>query len=298
MPVSGGGTPIRKTAAKRGPTKAQALKTLGLTQEDLDAIKELKELRERPAQQEDLRIGESEEVAEARQEVQLEQSAAAPQVEGSHAYQEQTQEHEPEWYVRNIRGVEFRFRLSRQEGKKSTTLKGRGQRGDLVKLEAADLNDPELRTQVAYNCVEIIPEGEALAIIEKQAINAQAPGARPIEDMLRNSKGERMGDNPVQVEESYEKQGVVVAHLNPQENSPTGELPSRGRGIDWDRARAGTSAVQPVQKGIGEPGIVKDGNPNQAAMAADAVARRKGLQGPSAAGLGGMKVTVEAPKKT
>lgn len=303
----------RKKVTKRGPTKAASLKALGLTQEDLDAIKELKKIREVQAEegghQKDLVEAELrgretakaavEEIQEARNAVtdDPEWSAAAPQAVGQDATPVSS---EPVFFMRNLRGVEVAFRLSRQEdSRKRTTLKPRGQRGDMQKLEAADLKDAELRTQVAYNLVEIIPEGEALAAIEKQAINSSAQGARPLVDMLRGPLGERYEDpNPVKADEiPFEQQGTVVAHLNPQENSPTGELPSKGRGIDWQQAR---------QIG-GNPAIIQDGfaqqappsqDPNQAAMAADAVARQKGRQGPSAAGLSGVKVTVDPVQKS
>src|SRR4051812_32863140 len=43
--------PTRKKTTKRGPTKAAALKALGLTQEDLNTLKTLAELREQNAEQ-------------------------------------------------------------------------------------------------------------------------------------------------------------------------------------------------------------------------------------------------------
>jgi hypothetical protein len=322
MANTGGGKPARKPA-KRGPTKAAALKSLGLTQEDLDAIRELKELREKVVAQreavdahdaevaveaveprDDISVvftPEAPELSDDRKLINQGWSAAAPQaVQANHPEQSPS---EPAWYMRNLRGVEVSFRLSRQEDtKKRTTLKPRGSRGDLVKLSPEDLNDSELRTQVAYQLVEIIPEGEALAAIEKQAINAQQPGARPLEAMLRNSKDQKMSENPVQVAPEFNSQGTTVAYLNPQENSPTGELPSRGKGIDWQSARAGTEGhpvSDPVAKGVGAPGIIQDGNPNKAAAARDAVARRKGGQeGPAAAGMAGMKVSVDPVQRT
>jgi hypothetical protein len=321
-----------KAPAKRGPTKAAALKSLGLTQEDLDAIKELRELREKVAATEageyqptaedviqaieaagpmsegiedypvQPTLGEEYEgLSEDRKLMKQGWSAAAPQAPAH--VEAPAAEHDPVFYMRNLRGVEVAFRLSRQEdSKKRTVLKPRGSRGDLVKLSPEDLTDSELRTQVAYQLVEIIPEGEALRVIENQAINAQQPGVRPLEAMLTNSKGEMTGQMTVHTEPEFNSQGTVVAHLNPQENSPTGELPSRGKGIDWQAARAGTEghpAGDPVAKGVGTPGIVQDGNPNRAAAARDAVARRRGGQeGPAAAGMEGMKVTVDAPVKT
>jgi hypothetical protein len=344
MPVSGGGNPAKKPA-KRGPTKAEALKTLGLSQEDLDAIKKLKEIRaevedaktaveasappkvvnEYTAEKvEELRERHTrtteellrDEIAQLRAERESEQSdlshdrqlmnqgwsASAPQAEG-HKHVE-TVSDTPVFYARNLRGVEVRFRLSRQQKSdtKSTTLKPRGSRKDMVLLEPEDLKDSELRTQVAYNLVEIIPEGEALSIIDKQGFNAQQPGARPIEQMLRNEKGAPMVTeaNPDVVHTDalpFEQQGTTVARLNPQENSPTGELPSMGRGIDWAKARNVTS-TDPVQPGVGQGPIVSDGYADEASLLAarDKIARQRGASGPSG-GLGHMRVTVEPPKQ-
>lgn len=323
----------KKAPVKRGPTKAAALKALGLSQEDLDAIKQLRDVREAVAEAKeavetgapveaaathvpDEQMGpyypdpvegslhaEYEGLSEDRKLIKQGWSAAAPQAVG---HEQPSQTSDPVFYMRNLRGVEVNFRLSRQEdSKKRTTLKPRGMRGDLVKLTPEDLNDAELRTQVAYNLVEVIPEGEALAVIENQGRNAQAPGARPLEAMLTNSKGDAMGPNPVRMEQEFNSQGTTVAYLNPQENSPTGELPGRGKGIDWAAARAGTEGhpVQgdPVAKGVGygQGPIVQDGNPNKAAAARDAVARRRGgAEGPAAAGMAGMDVTVGETVKT
>jgi hypothetical protein len=295
----------RKAPAKRGPTKAAALKALGLTQEDLDAVKELQRLRsevQELSERDAVAIvptytPEAEEVADERKDHGW--SAAAPQAV---PMTNPAPSGDPVFYMRNLRGVEVAFRLSRQEdSKKRTVLKPRGMRGDLQKLSPEDLNDAELRTQAAYQLVEIIPEGEAMRVIEQQAVNAQQPGARPIEAMLTNAKGEALGENPVQVAPEFNSQGTVVAHLNPQQNSPTGELPSKGKGIDWQAARGGVVQTAPVQPGVGAGTgpIVQDGNPNRAAAARDAVARRKGgKEGPAAAGMEGMNVSVEAPVKT
>lgn len=350
MAMSGGGTPApnRKTTAKRGPTKAAALKTLGLTQEDLDAIKELKEFRElhekTVAQQEskqeqlaaetgappkaveehgmgalDPRTEEQQlrdeiarlraeredgqsSLSEDRQLMNLGWSAAAPQAD-TRPDPTTGEAHAPVFYARNLRGVEVRFRLTRQnvQGSKPTLLKPRGSRGDMFRLEAGDLQDAELRTQVAYQLIEIIPEGEALNSINKQAINASEPGARAIHQMLTNEKGDKMlTETNTEVVKTdalpFEQQGVTVARLNPQENSPTGELPSRGKGIDWAAARN----VDPVQKGVGQGPIIHDGYADEtAALAArDAAARAKNLDGPKAGGLGGMKVTVAETEKS
>lgn len=308
----GGGTPAKKPA-KRGPTKAAALKALGLTQEDLDNLKALKELRtevneaQREVERKDVQVSvaltpEAEEVTEGRKNFPDEWSAAAPQAVGQDATPTNT---EPVFYMRNLRGVEVSFRLTRQEDtRKRTTLKPRGQRGDMQKLNPEDLKDSELRTQVAYQLIEIIPEGEALSAIDKQAYNASQPGVRPLEAMLVNSKGERPdGGMTVKTDDlPFEQQGITVARLNPQDNSPTGELPSRGRGIDWEKARniGGNPAI--ISDGFADAGqqSTEAVDPRAAAVARDAVARRRGGErsGPSRGGLEGMKVTVDPVQKT
>lgn len=256
------GTTARKTTTKRGPTKAAALKALGITSEELEVIKSLREGVE-AAKSFD---GEKAEVSAIE---------AAPEPR------------EPIFYMRNLRGMDLGFRLESQEGqgKKRTDLKPRGERGDMKKISKEDLHDANLATQVSFGLVEIITEYEALQIIEKQNTNiSRAPS---VVSQLRNEKDEAYPEGAVIVEPSFEDQGIVVAHLNPQ-GGGAGEIPGQGRGgIDWQQARSGVQQNVPAG---GNPAIISDG------FAADAIARQKGLEGP-AAGLGGVKVTVAPTEK-
>lgn len=259
----------RKKPAKRGPTKATALKSLGLTQEDLDLLKELKTARENAA-------AKVEEVVEPKTTVD-------PKIS------EPETEDKPQsgpWYIRNLRNVEVGFRLTRQEGsgKKRTNLKPRGQRGDLTKIEEADLTDDELLTQVNYNVVEIIPAAEAKKVLDNQSINQQQ-AVHPAMASLRNPLGQPYEQQNIPV---VEDNSYTVANLKPQ-GGEAGELPSSGRGVDWGQIHQGGPG--------GNPAIISDGFAQAPDVAADIAARRKDLEGP-AAGLGGVKVVVEPTRKT
>jgi hypothetical protein len=279
----------RKKTTKRGPTKAAALKALGLTQDDLDTLKKVAETRKR--------LEESKQMLDVPGKVENAKNALQRAVEREQAKKAEveTATAEETWYVRNLRHVEVSFRLERQigPGKKRTELKPRGQRGDIKKLEPGDLTDGSLQTQVSYDVVEIINGVEAKRVIEGQSTNQQQ-AVHPAMAMLRNELGQPYEDGAVKVDPEFNSQGVVVAHLNPQ-GGGAGEIPGLGRaGIDWNAARTGPAQAAPG----GNSAIISDGfaRPDVAAQQ-DAVARQKGLEGP-AAGLGGVKVTVGEVQKT
>ena len=287
----------RKKTTKRGPTKAAALKALGLTQEDLDTLKKVADTRKRLEEAQDANVpsvgpvetpSEKEDAKEALQRAIDREKAKKVGVEASKA--------EDTWYVRNLRHVEVGFRLERQSGpgKRRTELKPRGQRGDLKKLEPGDLTDTSLQTQVSYGVVEIINGVEAKRVIENQATNQQQ-AVHPAMAMLRNELGQPYEDGAVKVDPEFNSQGVVVAHLKPQ-GGGAGEIPGLGRaGIDWNAARNGPAQAAPG----GNPAIISDGfaRPDVAAQQ-DAVARQKGLEGPAAGLGGGVQVTVGEVQKT
>jgi hypothetical protein len=256
--------PKRKPAAKRGPTKAAALKALGLTQEDLDNLKVLKHVI----------VDESIPIDDLSVETQVSEEVTLVSTT---------------FYARNLRGTDFGFRLSRQSerGTKRTDLKPRGQRGDLVKLQPEDLNDAELLNQVEYNCVEIITEAEARSVISKQSTNQQAR-QHPAMAMLRNEKGEAYTADQIKVDAEYNSQGITVAHLDP--------AAAQGKLSDKEISRSGGFLTNTAPGG--NPGIISDGFQRQdSAAQADAVARRKDLEGP-AAGLGGLNVVIEPTQRT
>lgn len=248
-------SPARKKAtAKRGPTKATALKKLGLTQEDLDLLKALKN--------EDVPV----------QGNEIDESPTDPEAVST------------EFYARNVRNVEVHFRLARQSDKtkRRTSLNPRGQRGDLVKLEEGDLEDQELINQIHFGLIEIITAAEAKKIIEGQATNQQQT-PHPAFASLRNELGESYSQDSLKVEPPESERGVVVAKLNPQ-GGGAGE-------IEISRHHGGINRnLNPNQVAAPSNGIISDGfaAPD---VKADIIARRNDLEGP-AAGLGGITSVV------
>jgi hypothetical protein len=297
MPTQGGGKPAPRKKAT-GPTKAAALKKLGLTQEDLDTLKALSELKKVHSEvslTEDARkiITATADVSSDPQAA-LEDRPAPPQ----NAVNVPTSTEEPVWYIRNLRGVEVSFRLSRQQksDQKRTNLKPRGARGDTVRLEQGDLKDHELQTQVQFGLVEVIPEGEALEAIKKQYTNARND-VSPHIAMLRNELGQPYEQQPkfATDEEAY---GIKVADLDP--------AVMQGKRSDKEIKRDGgfVQNAQHTPPG-GNAGIINDGfmNPVQGDSAqlgnndehsqkVDALARSNAFEGPGA-GLGEVTVKVE-----
>jgi hypothetical protein len=156
-----------------------------------------------------------------------------------------------------------------------------------VKIEADDLQDDELITQINYGVVEVITAPEAKKIIEGQAVNQQQR-VHPAMATLRNELGKPYAQTEVPVvgDNSY-----TVAHLNPQ-GGEAGALPDQGRGVDWAAIHGGGNA------GVGgNPAIISDGFAPPPDVAADVIARRKDIEGP-AAGLGGVQVIVEPTQRT
>lgn len=273
-------TPARKKPVKRGPTKATALKTLGLDTEDLELLKQLKEAR---AQGERKDVTIKAEIAESAAVQQESKQGTLKTLTDSASSGE-----DGPWFIRNLRNVEVHFRLGRQEGqtKKRTNLEPRGSRGDILKIENDDLNDENLITQVSYGLIEIITAAEARKVIDGQSVNQQQ-AVHPAMALLRNELGQpyQQTEVPVVGDNSY-----TVAHLNPQ-GGEAGALPGQGRGVDWNAIHSGNAGVG------GNPSIVSDGFAAPPEVQADVIARRKDIEGP-AAGLGGVKVTVEPTQRT
>jgi hypothetical protein len=272
-------TPARKP--KRGPTKAAALKALGLTQEDLDYIKD----RNAPPQTHEASDN------SLRGDWLVREEKVDPTFDQS--------DEDPVWYMRNLRGVDVGFRLSRQSdsGKKRTNLKPRGQRGDMQKLEPGDLKDSELKTQVAYGLIEVIPEGEALEALKKQYTNVGTQVPAHIA-LLRNERGEEY-KTPVRTVTDEEAMGYKVADLNPDLMS--GKLSDRE--IKRDGGFAQDASRTPTG---GNPAIISDGfmapvqsdgsGDNERAAEVDAKIRANAFEGPADA-IGVAKVTVEPTQR-
>lgn len=265
----------RKKTTKRGPTKAAALKALGLDKEDLELVRKIHEAREVVEQQRQS----GEPVDDGEQYSSEIPVKVEPPITDSTAV--------PIFYVRNQTNCDVGLRLERQSdrSKKRVDLKPRGQRGDLQKLQEGDLDDTTLLDNVYLNVVEIITAAEAKEVVSKQSTNQQQ-AVHPAMASLRNELGQAYEQDQIKVDAEFNSQGVTVAHLNPQ-GGGAGALPDLGkRGIDWTAARQGTQG-QPNNVGPGgNPAIISDGFArNDTAAQADAIARRKDLEGPAAAGI-------------
>lgn len=277
----------RRKTTKRGPTKKTALAALKLTQEDLDLLASVKKARETNKNPVSTRLhtttsppGEYTSYNEGDEVGPNPEATTAPDVAQA-------------FYVRNCRNIENNFRLERQQkqGVKRFELKPRGQRGDLAKLKEGDLEDDGLITNVHLGTIEIITAAEAKAILEKQSTNAQQ-SIHPAMASLRNELGESYAPENIRVDPEYNSQGVTVARLKPV-GGEFGE-------IQFDRANRGSFTREPGvapesqtnAQPVGNPHIISDGFArNDSAVQADAVARRKDLEGPEA-GLGGITTVV------
>ena len=204
--------------------------------------------------------------------------------------------------ARNTTHYNTSIRLERQEekGKRRTELKPRGQRGDFMPLQPGDENDPVIQEYVTRGILELITQDEAAKVAAKQMNNAQ--NVHPALAMLRNERGEPYEDGAFQVAPSFEEQGIVVAELK------DGQI-AFDRGGRGGIVRPGQEATQ--ERGaarLRQPGAAPQGSPyaSQAPVppgregdaAADAKARKKGLQGPSAGLPEGMRVTVAPTQQT
>lgn len=289
MPTQGGGTPAkRKAPAKRGPTKAQALKALGLTQEDLNALKQLREVQAAVEQTQE----EVKKQPDAKDPQQFLEDRPGPTPSPTPP----AEEGEPVFYERNLRGVEVNYRKTRQQkqGERRTALKPRGQRGDLKKLEPGDLRDSEVQTQVAYSLIEIIPEGEALEILKKQGYNA-TQGVPAHIAALRNELGKPYEQGAIQVarDESYK-----VADLKPVVEGEYGEIQVGPQGPQREiRQNAPTGGNPHIISDGFTQGVPQMGGVDQNAMAQDALARSKAYEGPGA-GTGEVIVKVTPTVRT
>lgn len=115
-------------------------------------------------------------------------------------------------FIRNLRGTPVSYRLARQEGKRRTDLKPRGQRGDIVKLEEGDLEDPGIVDAVAYGLVEIITSSEASSAIQKQSVNQQQ-AVHPAFAHIRNELDKPYAPGSVSTEAEGGGTGFVVGQV-------------------------------------------------------------------------------------
>lgn len=198
------------------------------------------------------------------------------------------------WFIRNGYRAPFSLRLERQAEGRRIELKPRGVPGDMHPLLEEDLNDPLLKRNVANGCCEVIPAGEANRVLAKQTHNAGRRVHTPTA-ILRNAKGEAYGEGAIKTEIEFNQQGVTVGVIDPDQ--------IQGKYSDTEVKR---SALGGIARTDGRREVASEFVPTGGRQAtvqgpvsseevqlriADDLARRKGLQGPSA-GLGGLSVSV------
>jgi hypothetical protein len=204
------------------------------------------------------------------------------------------------WYVRNGYVAPFSLRLDRQTEKRRIQLAPRGKPGDLHPLEEGDLNDINLKRNVAIGVIEVVPAGEANRIMDHQTTN-MGPRVHTPTAILRNAKGEEYAPGAIKTEIEFNQQGVTVGVINPDQmqgkitDKSLGGVGSFG-GIQRTDGREVASQFVPTGGGTASV----QGRPMTSEEAqlriADDLARRKGGQGP-AAGIGGLSVSVAPVQK-
>jgi hypothetical protein len=258
-------TPKKAPARKRtGPTRAQALKALGLTAADLDTLKAFREF----------------------QEQQTAPQPVAPVVK-----------EDPQEYIRNITGSEVGVRFDRHgragSGNKRINLRPRGQRGDMVPIEPADKKDPVFNANLG-RIFELLDEEQAQRAYEGQTTNQQA--VHPALATLRNEHDEPYSQGAIKVEPVFEEQGIVVAEVSTPD--PSGETNKQAGKVE--RRDVGDVRVyenlEPEHAKV--PGSEDLSLPLDPERARDAIARQRGRQGPSAGLHGITNVSVEPVQRT
>lgn len=193
-------------------------------------------------------------------------------------------------YIVNTYNAPFSIRLERMDGKKKRIeLKALGQRGDMHPITEEDLQDPILIANLELGRIEIITAGQAMVRSKKQVTNISREHT-PLA-ILRNEYGNEYAPGSVQIEAEFNEQGVVVAQVDPMALQGTMDKRSINAG--------GLQRVQPDQVSQfvptgGNPAIISQADHSRIQ---DDIARRKGLEGPSA-GLGGLVVSVDPVQRT
>lgn len=203
-------------------------------------------------------------------------------------------------FARNLRNTLVSYRLARQADGKRTDLQPRGNRGDIVKLEDGDIEDPQFIDVVAYGLVEIITASEAADAIQKQSTNQQqAP--HPAFALLRSELDQPYAPGSVKLETEFGHQGQVVGQVQTP-NPVTGDG-NLGRG-------GGQSPIsRPSDNPAGVSQLPSPQNNLQgdaAAQARDAAARAvkensaNTVDSPNAlhAALGGLSVSVAPTQRS
>lgn len=127
-------------------------------------------------------------------------------------------------YVRNLHGAAGGVRIL-LDNENKIALKPRGEVGDLAPVTKEDRSDPKYVANYGV-LFEEISSAEAQKVIEKQSTNAQAPRQRTI-DLIRDEYGDPV-KGEVKMEESFEAQGQVVAHI---QDGPDGRFTEGHQGL-------------------------------------------------------------------
>ncbi len=223
---------------------------------------------------------------EQEERYRIEQAALAEDA----AKRQQADEKGPKW-LRSCVTSQFVLRLDRQDKLRRIELKPRGQRGDLFPLEANDEKDHNVVVSVQAGYIELIGQTEAEEVIKHQTENIQRVHT-PLA-VLTNERGERPeGGFNIQVEQEYNKQGVVVGVIDQSTQGQRHGLGQLHRPEQLARfyPTGGNPAI--VSSGF-EPRLSDDAR----ASIADDLARRKGVQGRPEDVLN-LSVSVEPTRKT
>lgn len=194
----------------------------------------------------------------------------------------------PKW-VRNLYTSPFSLRLARQSDPKTRRieLKPRGVRGDMFPLEEGDEKDHILIANIGR--VEVIGNGTAQRVLAGQTHNIHKTNSTLA--MLTNELGEPI--KKLTVETEYNKQGVVVAYIDPnaKPKAPLGGL------VRPNQIPQQEQVSHFVPTG-GNPAIVSQGplTDNARAAVADKLARIKGRKGRPEEVLG-LTVSVEPTRQ-
>lgn len=200
--------PARKRAAStpRKPSRAAAIKALGITEEEIALIKN--------------KIAKSAEGAVQNLPTETATSIAV------------SEDKTETFYARNLHHIPVGFRIN---GKR-IDLKPRGERGDLVKITPEQLQDDSIINQVQIT-VELVPEQAARDIISKQSHNIQRQ-PHPTFALLRNEIGEEYSEDAVRTQPVAGSEDIVVASLEPVGGGAGNLASTRGTpGVDWQKIK-------------------------------------------------------------
>lgn len=225
----------RKTPAKRGPTKAAALKALGLTKEDLEILAKAKEPSETAlddilsyeAPPEEVQTpfnGRDTELADTiHRLVQGVPEEETAKVSKSIAI-----------YARNAMYSPFRFKT---ESGKQYNLAPRGYRGDFKVVHKDDLEDSNILDNANRGLIELLSREEADQVITKQHTNATS--SDHLRSFLRTPTGGEYAPEAFTTASEEEVQGITLASTQELD-----KLQTNGKGaVNWNEVHNPTAQV-------------------------------------------------------